>query len=110
MAKFTAAQVAEHAEKILEALKDGWQFSDLFTLVPEAMGIVEAIGDMSGPEKKEAAEAIIDYVIDKTDTPWLPDSLVDPILKKGARYLIPVLVKAANGNFGIDGKKSAGSE
>lgn len=110
MAKFTAAQVAEHAEKILEVLKDGWQFSDLFTLIPEAMEIVEAVGDMSGPEKQEAAEAIIDYVIDETDTPWLPDALVDPILKKAVRYLIPILVKAANGDFGIGGKKSADGE
>ena len=102
MGKFTAAQIKEHADKIMEAFDDGFQWSDVFSLVPNAMEIVQAVGDMTGEEKEESALAIIDYVIDETDTPWLPDTLTDPILKKGARYLIPTLIDAAKGKLKID--------
>jgi hypothetical protein len=102
MAEFTAAQVQEHAEKAMEAFEDGFQWSDVFTLVPQVMEIVEAVGDMKGPEKEEAALMIIDYVIDNTNTPWIPDNLTDPLLKKGARFMIPMLIKAAKGKFEID--------
>lgn len=102
MSKFTAAQIQEHADKLMEAFEDGFQWSDIFDLVPSAMEIVQAVGDMTGEEKEESALAIIDYVIDNTDTPWVPDSLVDPLLKKGVRYLIPSLIKAAKGEYKID--------
>lgn len=102
MAKFTAEQIKEQAEKIMEAFEDGFQWSDVFDLVPNAMEVVEAVGGMTGEEKEESALAIIDYVIDNTDTPWLPDNLTDPLLKKGARHLIPKLIDAAKGKLAID--------
>jgi hypothetical protein len=102
MAKFTAAQVEEHAKKILESFDDGFQWTDLIEMVPQVMEIVEAVGSMTGDEKRESAEAILDYVIDNTDVPWLPDSFVDPILKKGVRYIIPMICKASNGDYKIN--------
>jgi hypothetical protein len=102
MAKFTAAQIKEHAEKAMEAFEDGFQWSDVFTLVPQVMEIVEEVGEMSGPEKEEAALAIIDYVVDNTDTPWIPDNLTDPLLKKGARFMIPMLIKASKGDLKLN--------
>jgi hypothetical protein len=99
MAKFTAAQIKEHAEKVMEAFEDGFQWSDVMTLVPAVMEIVGEVKEMRGAEKQEAAEAILDYVIDETDIPWIPDSLVDPILKKGVRIMIPLLFKASEGEF-----------
>jgi len=99
MAKFTAAQIQEHAEKAMEAFEDGFQWTDLITLVPAVMEIVGSVKEMSGAEKQESAEGILDYVIDETDIPWLPDSFVDPILKKGVRVLIPMLFKAHEGEF-----------
>jgi hypothetical protein len=102
MGKFTAVQIEAHGKKILESFADGFQWADVFTIVPQAMEIVQAVGDMTGPEKEESALAIIDYVVDSTDTPWLPDNLTDPLLKKGARYMIPTLIKAAKGEYKID--------
>jgi len=102
MAKFTAAQIEEHASKLMEAFEDGFQWSDVFELVPNAMEIVQAVGDMTGAEKEESALGVIDYVIDETDTPWIPDDLTDPLLKKGARFMIPMLIKAAKGKLNID--------
>ena len=102
MAKFTAAQIKQHADKMMEAFEDGFQWSDVFDIVPNAMEIVEAAGNMTGEEKEESALGIIDYVIDNTDTPWIPDSMTDPILKKAARYMIPKLIDAAKGKLAID--------
>lgn len=102
MAKFTAAQIEEHAKNIMEKFEDGFQWADVFTIIPEAMEIVQEVGDMTGTEKEESALAVIDYVIDNTDTPWLPDGLTDPLLKKGARLMIPMLIKAAKGELKID--------
>jgi len=102
MAKFTAAEIQEHAEKAMEAFEDGFQWSDVFTLVPEVMEIVESVKEMTGPEKEESALAIIDYVIDETDTPWIPDNLTDPLLKKGARFMIPMLIKATKGGLKLN--------
>jgi len=99
MGKFTAAQIQEHAEKAMEAFEDGFQWSDLFGLVPTIMEIVGEVKGMKNEEKRESAEAILDYVIDETDIPWLPDSMVDPILKKGVRMLIPILFDASEGKF-----------
>ena len=99
MGKFTAAQIKEHAEKAMEAFADGFQWSDIMTLVPAVMEIVGSVKEMTGAEKQESAEGILDYVIDETDIPWLPDSFVDPILKKGVRIMIPLLFKASEGEF-----------
>lgn len=103
MAKFTAAQIQEHAEKVMESFEDGFQWSDVFTIVPQVMEIVEEVGEMGGEEKRESAEAILDYVIDNTDTPWIPDGLTDPLLKKGVRFMIPMLIKASKGDYKLNG-------
>ena len=102
MAKFTAAQIEEHAKAILESFADGFQWTDIIEVVPRVMEIVEDVSEMSGEEKGEAAGAILDYVIDNTDTPWLPDSFIDPILKKGVRALMPLLCKASKGELKLN--------
>ena len=99
MGKFTAAQIEEHASKVMEKFADGFQWSDLIETVPAVMEIVGAVKEMTNEEKHESAVGILDYVIDETDIPWVPDSLIDPILKKGVRKLIPVLFDAAEGKF-----------
>lgn len=99
MAKFTAAQIESHARKIMAKFDDGWQWSDFFEIIPEIMLIVGEVRGMSNEERHAAAIGIADYVIDNTDTPWLPDSMTDPILKKAVRYMIPVIYKAADGKY-----------
>lgn len=93
MAKFTAAQIQEHAQRILDRFEDGLQWGDILSIIPEALDIVKSVSEMTDVEREESAVAIVDYVVDNTDTPWLPDNLIDPIIKKGARVLIPILNK-----------------
>ena len=99
MAAFTMDQVKEHADKVMALFRDGFQILDVFNLVPEIMKIVENIKGMTSEEKKEAFGLIADYVIDNTDVPWLPDALIDPLLKKGARLLAELLVSASHGEI-----------
>lgn len=102
MAQFTAAQVEEHASKIIAQFADGFAWSDILAVVPQVMEIVQAVGAMSSEEKQASFEAVMDYIIDSVDLPWLPDSLVDPVLKQGVRLLAPMLIKAAKGELKID--------
>lgn len=105
MAEFTIEQAKEHGGVIIDRLRDGFQWSDVFAIVPEVMEIVEDLGEMNGPEKEATALMILDYIIDETDVPWLPDRLVDPILKKGVRFIIPMLSDAAKGKFKFNAGK-----
>ena len=102
MAEFTIERAKEYAGPILERFEDGFQWSDVFAIVPEVMEIVEDLKEMNGPEKEAAAVMVLDHVIDATNVPWLPDSLVDPILKKGVRLMIPMLVSATKGKLKVN--------
>lgn len=101
MGKFTAAQIEENAKRLMAAFDDGFQWKDVFDLIPNAMEIVNIAGGMTTEEKEESALAIVDYIVDETDLPWLPDNLIDPIIKKAARYMIPKLIEAAEGKLNI---------
>ena len=102
MAQITVEEIKKHADVVVAAFADGFQIADLFKVIPMVMEIVEKIGGASGAEKKATALAIIDYVIDQTDMPWLPDNLVDPILKKIAPVVIELVISASNGEIGVN--------
>jgi len=99
MATFTAAQIEEHARALTETLEDGFQWTDMGKIVSESMQIVEDVVDMTNEEKYESAIAIANYVIDNTDTPWVPDGLVDPILKKAVPWIIELVIDASKGKI-----------
>ncbi|NVB39146.1 hypothetical protein G6O69_14980 [Pseudenhygromyxa sp. WMMC2535] len=108
MAQLSEAEIKAQAEKIMAQFDDGWQWTDLFVIVPTVMELVEDATQMNGAEKQAAVEGVCDYVIDNTDIPWLPDNLIDPILKEGVRKLIPVIVDATKGKFGVNKSVNAG--
>jgi hypothetical protein len=99
MAQFTAAQIEEHGKKILDELEDGLSWTDVGFVVAEGMKIAEAVSGMTGEEKKQAVIAVANYVFDETDFPWLPDSLVDPILKQAVPWIIELVIDASKGNI-----------
>jgi len=101
MAKFTMEQVKAAAAKVTEIFADGFQWSDVFKVVPAVMEIVEQVEGMSGPEKKETVVEIVNYVIDTTDAPG-PDMIIDPILKKAVPFLIELVINAASGNVAVN--------
>jgi len=94
-------EVIQHAEKIAEAFSDGFQLEDIATVVKEATELAE-LQEMSGPDKKALAVGLIEHVIDITDTPWLPDALTDPLMKKFIPSLIDLVVDAAKGKLALN--------
>lgn len=102
MAEMTVEEIKKHGEAIKAVFADGLQFGDIGACVHLAMEIVESVSGLTGAEKKATALEIINYVIDTTDLPWLPDPLVDPLLKALAPNLIEVIVNATRGKLAIN--------
>lgn len=101
MAAFTIEQAKAAAEEIKKVFADGFQWTDLFKVVPMAMEIVEQVQGMSGEEKKATAVQIINHVIDTTDMPG-PDTILDPILKKAAPFVIELVIDASSGKVAVN--------
>ena len=88
MSKINAEWIAKKAEECYSLLDDGFQWTDLFAMLPKVIEVAKTAGDLEEAEQKEVACQLICHIIDETDTPWVPDSIVDPILKQACPYLI----------------------
>lgn len=104
VAEITLEQIKRHVEEIKAIFADGFQFEDVIRVIGAAMEIAETykhtVG-MTGEERKALALKLIEQVIDETDTPWLPDTLTDPLLKRLAPSAIELVIKAVNGKLGV---------
>mgnify|MGYP003653375767 CR=1 FL=1 len=94
MERITGEWIKEKSEEIYAEFADGFEWTDLFKVLPKVIEVAMTVEGLSDEEKKGAAVAIVEYIIDETDTPWVPDSIVDPILKKAAPYLIDLSLDA----------------
>lgn len=101
MAQITVEEIKKYADQVVAEFADGFQWTDLFKVVPMVMEIVEKVGGASGEEKKATALAIINYVVDSTDLPG-PDALLDPILKKAAPFVIELVISASKGKIEVN--------
>jgi|GEM_PF-1084570 len=68
-------------EKLKETYGDGFQWSDLAVYLKESTSFVLGFNNLSRDEMKSFLRDIINRLIDITDTPFLPDALIDPVLK-----------------------------
>lgn len=68
-------------EKLKETYGDGFQWNDLGVYLKESTSFVLGFKNLSTDQMKESLVDIINTFIDITDTPFLPDTLVDPVLK-----------------------------
>jgi hypothetical protein len=101
MAQITVEEIKKYSDKVVAEFADGFSWTDLFTVIPMVMEIVEKVEGASGEEKKQTALAIINYVIDETDLPG-PDGIIDPILKKAAPFVIELIIKASSGEIAVN--------
>lgn len=83
------------AREIKQIFDDGFQWSDLGLMVDEAMDFVEAYDGLTLDQKRNNILAIVNHVIDITDTPYLPDRIFDPIFKD----IMPAFVDMAMNTF-----------
>ena len=82
------SSIEEAAQSVLDAFKDGFQWKDLAAVSQFAIQFSERHGDLTAHEKGAIAKQIVDFVIDQTDTPYLIDSISDPIFKQIIHPLI----------------------
>ena len=105
----TAQEIETKATDIAAAFKDGVQVSDLITVIPKFMEIVEGISDAkmaegedpTGAQKKQLAIDLINKFLDKVDLPG-PDVIVNPFVKRFVPTIIDVICAASNGDFEIN--------
>lgn len=104
MAEWTEKQVLEGVATVKAALADGFQWEDVKTII-EVVTQFSELTKLTGPEKRALAIAVANKVIDETDTPWLPDPLVDPLMKRLLPSLIDLVVNASKGSLGLNKDK-----
>ncbi len=81
--------VLPYARSVAQALADGFQWEDLPLIVLQAKKFVEQFEKLGVKERKAAVVSILNYVIEHTDTPKLPDAITDPFFKA----LVPPFVE-----------------
>ena len=107
MTEFTQEQIEAEAAEILIAIGPKLELADLAVVAPKIMELVEAVSGMTNTDKHQTALNLLKYVLDHTDTPWLPDAVSDPLfLKLADKVLIPLVARAAKGDFAINKSKS----
>jgi hypothetical protein len=103
MPEFTAEEIEKEAGEILLAIGPKLELNDLVVVAPKIMELVETVSDMTNTDKHKTALNLLTYVLDHTDTPWLPDAVSDPLfLKLADMVLIPLIAKASKGEFNIN--------
>lgn len=90
--KPSADDLKKAAISIKDIFEDGFQWNDIASLMKFSLKYVENFFTLDGSEKKEAVLEIIDYVIDETDTPYLPDFITDPIFKALADSFVNIIM------------------
>ncbi|NGX43870.1 MAG: hypothetical protein K1060chlam3_00026 [Candidatus Anoxychlamydiales bacterium] len=90
--KPTDEEYKKAAISIKEIFEDGFQWRDLASLMKLSLEYVNNFFTMDGLDKKEAVLNIIDFVIDETDTPYLPDCITDPIFKALASSFVNIIM------------------
>jgi hypothetical protein len=103
MAEFTAEQIEKEAGDLLIAIGPKLQLADLVVVAPKIMELVETVSGMTNQDKHQTVMNLLKYVLENTDTPWAPDTVTDPLfLKLADVVLIPLIAKAAKGEFAIN--------
>lgn len=87
------------AKTIVETFKDGFQWSDIGTIMRLSFDFIKDSQGLTIDEQKAKVVAILNHVIDLTDTPYLPDDYTDPLFKSMIPPLIDIVAKANGGQF-----------
>ena len=101
MAEYTEEAFEKALAEIKTAFDDGFQWHDIGAVVKMGMTAAEAF-KLEGPEKKKVAIDLMEKLIDVTEIPWLPDTLIDPILKRLLPGFIDLIVDATKGKLDIN--------
>lgn len=86
--KPTGERMMEYIEKLKEAYKDGFDWSDLMLTIKSSVEFVGSFPYLDRKEKQKCVLDIINHVIDETDTPKVPDFFADGIFKSLAASFV----------------------
>lgn len=90
--------VAEVGQAIIQGLENGFSLKVLFQVLHVAHLNVIKDQTLSKDEQKARIIQILDYIIDNTDTPYLPDYYFDPLFKSLVRPSVDVLFNVKKGS------------
>lgn len=109
---FTREWIQERGKALAAPFADGFQAGDIWPVIHEGMEIVEGFREASGEEKEAAVIELLTEVVKNTDTPWLPDSITDPLFIMLIKAIVPGamrgMVKASKGLLGINKSSDEG--
>ncbi len=77
------------AYRVQEVFKDGFQWSDITQIIGLSIDFMQEYTGLNDAQKKAYVVQILNDVIDITDTPYLPDSIFDPLFK----HVVPSFVE-----------------
>ena len=78
------------SKELVALFDDGFQASkDIPAATKIAMEAAEKLQGVSGEEKEKLVIELLCKLIDNTDMEWIPDPVIDPILKRVLREIGP---------------------
>ena len=86
----------KYAKELQASFADGFQWSDIAVIVRSSVEFVGGFHNLTTEEKQQSAVDIVNFVIDMTDTPFLPDMFIDPVFKAIAEPLVGIIFSLIN--------------
>lgn len=83
--------VQKTVQSLRDAFVDGFQWQDLASVLQFAVRFAGQFRDLSSADKVALVNQLLDFVIDATDTPYLPDQFADPIFKAFIHPMISLI-------------------
>ena len=107
--EYMTGKLDETVDGLKAAFSDGFQWHDISIVIQSAIEFAENLKllQYEGPDKKIVAIHLVSRVIDEVDTPWLPDWLVDPLLKAVVPSVIDLVVAASKGEVAVNEEPAA---
>ncbi len=90
----TQKVLKKYKENIVDMFEDGFEWNDLASVVYNSYRLAHQFVELSNEEKCDFTKTLLDYVVDNTDTPYLPDHYSDPIFKAIAHPFIEMIAES----------------
>lgn len=91
----------QQAESMVAVMKDGFQWQDVTSIIRLAFNFVQHNQALTFEQQKEQVTTLLGYIIDLTDTAYLPDSFTDPLFKALMPPIIDTIGRATTGQMRI---------
>ncbi len=87
------------AQTIVEHLVNGFTWNDIVFIIKQSFDLIKTNPNLTIKEQKLQVISILNYIIDLTDTPYLPDSYTDPLFKLLIPPLVDLISRSVNGSI-----------